>query len=140
VSKEFEIARLQMIKAARDGDIDRARGYAWAHRICPFDVREIEEKFQDDFKIGRDAADDVLLKIEDGWRSNKPVTFYDLERFGGQQARGLHRMDIYHVCRLAFLDGRFDTTVWTALTKPGSGPIETQGMAREFRMDDDINY
>jgi hypothetical protein len=120
--------------------ISTARGYAWAHRIYPFSVREIEEKFEDDFNIGRDAADDVLQKIEAGWRSNKPVTFYDLEGIGGQGSGGLHRMEIYYVCRLAFLDGRFDDTVWAALTKPGSGPIETQGMTEEFRMEDDINY
>jgi hypothetical protein len=49
-------------------------------------------------------------------------------------------MDIYYVCRLAFLDGRFDDTVWAALTEPGSGPIEAQGMTQEFRLEDDINY
>jgi hypothetical protein len=139
LSKEFELARLHMIRAAQAGEIDQVRGYAWAHRIYPLNPDALEEAFKDDFTVGRDEREEVLLAMEEGWRKKKPVSFYDLEGFRDRQ-EGLDRMEIYHVCRLAFLDGRFHETVWEALTVPGSGPIETQGMTDEFNMQDDINY
>jgi antitoxin MazE len=139
MSKEFEVARLQMVRAARAGEISNVRGYAWAHRIYPFNPYDVEEAFESDFHIGREASDEVLKAIDDGWRKKKFVSFYDLEG-SRDRADGLDRMDIYHICRLAFLDGRFDDSVWKALTVAGSGPIESQGLAKEFEMEHDISY
>jgi hypothetical protein len=136
LSKEFELARLQMIRAARAGDVDQGRGYAWAHRIFPFNPRNLEEIFESDFKISRKAVDDVVRAIADGWRSKKYVQFYDLEG----KFQSLDRMEIYHICRLAFLEDSFDSKVWKALTENGSGPVETQGMCEPFKLDYDIEY
>jgi hypothetical protein len=139
MTKEFEIARLHMVGLARAGQIDRVRGYAWARRIYPFNPYDLEETFEADFKIGRNQSERVLVAIDNGWRNNNPISFSDLEGFGGSDS-GLGRMEIVHVCRLAFLDGRFDDTVWEALTVPGSGPIESQGLAGPFAMENDINF
>lgn len=140
VSKEFELARIQMVRAALAEEIDIARGYAWAHRIYPFNPCDLEKAFEDDFRVGRDASDAVLRIIDEGWHQKKLISFYDLESNGEIRPHRLDRMDIYHVCRLAFLDDRFDDDVWKALTVAGSGPIETQGMLDEFEAERDLSY
>lgn len=139
MAKEFEIARLTMIRAARSGEIDQARGFAWAHRIHPFHSTPLEEAFEDDFHIGLANREEVMGIIDRGWRSNKLVTFYEIEGFGGTGVN-LGRMDIVAILRLAFLDSRFDEAVWRALVEPGSGPLESQGLADQFSVDDDLNY
>ena len=136
MSKEFEIARLNMVSLARDEEIDRVRGYAWAHRIYPFNPYALEEVFADDFTIGRTKVNNIMKMIDEGWRNKQPVSFYDLESAFGHG----DRMEIYYVCRLAFLDGRFDDTIWKALTVNGSGPVETQGMTEDFDVDHDLSY
>lgn len=129
-----------MVRAARAGEIGEARGYAWAKRIFPLQCYELEEKFESDFRITRDHVDSVLRAIDDGWRKKKLISFYDLEGPFGERASGLDRMDLVAVCRLAFLDRRFDDEVWKALTVAGSGPIESQGLADPFNLNDDITY
>jgi hypothetical protein len=135
MTKEFELARLHMVNAGRAEEIDRSRAYAWAHRIYPLDPRDLEDTFVADFKIGPNRSGAIMTMIDVGWRNKKPVSFYDLE-----SAIGGDRMEIYHVCRLAFLDRRFDDNVWKALTVPGSGPIETQGMTEDFDEESDLPY
>lgn len=135
MSKEFEIARLQIIFAARQGLTDPVRAFAWSHRIYPFQPSELEEAFKEDFDVSSDDIGAVLTCIDDGWKSEKKTTFYEIE---AKLRSDLDRGDIISVCRLAFLDGRFDTDVWKALTVAGSGPIESQGIALPFDLDTDI--
>jgi hypothetical protein len=85
-------------------------------------------------------SDTVLRIIGNGWREKKLVQFYHVEDHADVRESRMGRMDIYHVCRLAFLEDRFDKEVWKALTVPGSGPIETQGMLDDFNPKDDLSY
>ncbi|MGY3452485.1 hypothetical protein [Bradyrhizobium sp. USDA 4353] len=140
MSKEFELARLAMVRAAKAGEIDPARGFAWTHRIHPARSTELEETFAADFKIGEQERENVWRRIDAGWRAGQLVSFYDLEGLPGEDNAGLDRWELITVCRLAFLDRRFDDAVWRALTVAGSGPIESQGLADPFSMEDDINY
>lgn len=140
MSKEFEIARLAIVRATMANEIDISRGYAWSHRIYPLSSGQLEETFKTDFNVSEEQVSSLLRTIDDAARKKKPVSFYDLEGPFGSNDGGLSRMELYHVCRLAFLDRRFDADVWSALTKPGSGPIETQGMTKEFSMQSDIDY
>jgi hypothetical protein len=138
MTKEFELARLHMVRAAKHDEIDHVRGYAWAHRIYPFNPSNLEQAFKDDFTIRSETTEEILRAIDDGWTQKKLITFYNLEDLRDEHR--LDRMDIYHVCRLAFLDRRFDDSIWKALTVAGSGPIESQGLADPFDMERDIDY
>lgn len=139
MSKEFELARLAVISAGRAGEIDDARAFAWAHRIHPLHSTPLEEVFAEDFEIGREKVDEVLQIVDQGWRDGKLVTYYELEGLGACGV-GLARMELVAVLRLAFLDRRFDQRVWNELVKPGSGPIESQGMTDPFSAVDDLSY
>ncbi|MGY2936006.1 hypothetical protein ACVWZ6_005608 [Bradyrhizobium sp. GM6.1] len=139
MSKEFEIARLQLVSAGKAGAIDEARAFAWAHRVHPLRSTPLEEKFAEDFEIGREKVDEVLRIVDQGWRDGKLVTYYELEGLGGSGV-GLARMELVAVLRMAFLDRRFDKSVWNELVKPGSGPIESQGMTDPFSSEDDFDY
>jgi hypothetical protein len=141
LKKEFEIARLSMVRATREEAIEPARGFAWSRRIYPLNPTPLEEAFADDFRVNRKQVDAVLRGIDEGWRARKPRTFYELEdAFGNQHSAGIDRMDLVFLCRMTFLDRRFDEDLWKALTVAGSGPIESQSLADPFDMEDDINY
>ncbi|KRR14938.1 hypothetical protein [Bradyrhizobium valentinum] len=137
MGKEFEIARLAIIRACKAGEIDEGRGYAWSRRIFPLNPRDLEFAFAEDFTIGQEKRDEVYQIIDEGWRKNKLVKFYDLEGLGGSGIK-LDRMDLVAVCRLAHIGDLFDDALYKALVAPGSGPIESQGLANPFSMEDDI--
>ncbi|MDI4231492.1 hypothetical protein OZ411_01520 [Bradyrhizobium sp. Arg237L] len=139
MSKEFELARLAIVRAVMAGDIDEARGFAWAHRIYPLRSTPLEEAFADDFHVSREKVDEVLRLVDSGWRKKNLVTFYDLEGVGSEGV-GLARMDLVAVLRTAYLDRRFHDDVWRKLVEPGSGPVESQGLADKFSVEDDISY
>jgi hypothetical protein len=141
LSKEFEIARLIIVQAGFAGKIESARAFAWSHRIHPISPAALEDEFKLDFKITDSQVDAVMQEIDAGWRLKKPVTFYNLEtKLGHGTATSLGRMDLIGICRVAFLDNRFDDAVWKALTVSGSGPIESQGMCKPFNPEDDLDF
>jgi hypothetical protein len=137
--KEFEVARLAMVRAAIAGEIDAARGFAWSHRIHPLHSTPLEEEFADDFHVSRSKVEEVLKIVDDGWRSQNLVTFYELEGLGNAGV-GLERMDLVAVLRMACLDRLFDESVRQKLVERGGGPIESQGLADPYSVEDDIQY
>lgn len=140
MTKEFEIARLLMLQAARSKQISESQGFAWAQRMWPLRISPIEQAFQADFDITDRQVEATSSEIDKAWRSGTPIDYYTLEqRHGPSTVTGLDRMQVVAICRMFFLDGRFDQTVWHALTVPGSGPIESQGLADPFKPNDDLH-
>ncbi|XSC43437.1 hypothetical protein ACF1BQ_036600 [Bradyrhizobium sp. RDT10] len=75
MTKEFELARLAMVRAAKAGEVDPARGLAWSHRIHPLNGRDLEDVFKDDFKIRAEDVEAILEMIDDGWRNKSSFRF-----------------------------------------------------------------
>lgn len=134
MSKEFEIARLLVLQAHRNGQIEDARAFAWANRICPFNPDQLEEPFLVDFEYGPNETDEVLqavVRLSDP-DNNKYPTFNDIE-----SATGIPRIALRDICRLAFFSGQIEGPGWQALT--AAGPMETRGMDRPLDPDTDIH-
>ncbi len=134
--KDFEIARLLMVRAARDGEIDQATGFAWAHRIYPmFGASPVAEAFKPDFETSTDDVEIVLKAIDKiAEAKDQEVGFYELaDALNVGHGRGeMTRGQLINICRYIFLDRRFSSRVWETLVQVGAGPVESQGIANEF--------
>lgn len=134
--RDFEIARLLMVRAARDKEIDEATGFAWAHRIYPMlAASPVAEAFKADFETSTDEVDAVLKAIDKIADANdQKVGFYDLsDALNVGHGRGeMTRGQLINICRYIFLDRRFNAEVWESLVEVGSGPVESQGVANPF--------
>lgn len=141
MSKEFEIARLLMMRATLDGLISESRGYAWSARVSPINKTQTEQTFASDFSVSDAQADAVAKDIDAADLAGQPIQFYTLEQTHGPgTATNLSRMEIVAVCRMYFLDSRFTPQTWKGLVAPGSGPIESQGMADPFKASHDLDF
>lgn len=142
MSKEFEIARLLVVAAARRDECDRGLGFAWSSRIYPFfhEYRSTEA-FAEEFIVSREQVKAIIEHIDKQWLAKESFTFYELEQKFGDRWSGNGKIDrgkLIDVCRYAFLSRRFDQSLWQALTVEGSGPVESQGLADEFDPIDDL--
>ena len=132
MSKEFEIARILLINAARKADIARERGAAWAQRVYPLNPDRADEVFKDDFEVGESEVALVLREINAGSRAGEPISYRTLE-----SRVNLDRPHLVAVCRCAHLEGRFDHEVWEALMK--DAPLEARSITADFDADHDLN-
>lgn len=134
--KEFELARIMMVNAAREGHVEHHRGFAWASRICPNNPTPLEQAFGDDFDVDQAKVEAVLKVIDVGFLNRKPVTFYSLEAPIGQSKLGVSRYHLIAICRMAFLNGLFDEDTWRGLQS--DSPSELGGFRRKFDPQDDL--
>jgi hypothetical protein len=141
LSQLFEIARLLVIREAREADAE-AVGFAWANRIFPslHDDR-VATEFENDFDVSAEQVDEVIKLLDDDDLATKALDFYGVEAVftssPGNPAM-LDRMQLINVMRYFFLDNRFDSAFWSRMTMPGSGPSESQSMNRPFNPDRDL--
>ena len=126
MSKEFEIARILLINAARAADIPQERGVAWAKRVYPLIPDQADEAFKDDFDVEESEVARVLQEIDAGAQSGQLITYRTLES----------RVGINIICRCAFLEQRFDPPVWQALM--ADAPLEARSITEPFDPDKDM--
>lgn len=137
-SKEFEIARMLMLRAFLDGVTnDEAQAFAWSSRVYPLRPGKLDEAFKDDFDVGQADVERVLTYLDEKWTAKTPVTFYEVESHFARS--GIGRVDLIDMCRLFHLSRLFDQPFRDGLTANAGAPVEANGINRPFDRDDDIN-
>ncbi|EID4334154.1 TPA: hypothetical protein ACMDO2_004476 [Vibrio parahaemolyticus] len=135
----FVQQRLQLIQIKLDHPhlIPNSYIFAWIEGVYPifhdgdYSVPDKpHENFTSHFITSKSFAWDVIKHLDELWLSDKCPTFYELEdSFGGREVRS----ELIAICRYAYLDGKFDNKLWSALLAKMSHPSEAGFITDSFQ-------
>jgi len=105
--------------------------YSIANDIFPiFHIGHYEdiEIYTNLYKIKEQQIQEFIKYIDEVWRKEDKIGFYDLEdKYGGRE----HRSDLIRMLRYCYLDNRFSgEEFWNSLM--ANGPMESHSLTREF--------
>ncbi len=121
----YEVKRQNFLIAFKQNPelFDPALAYAYDNRIAPFFHQEVmrevyngQDPFDSVYAVDADFMKNVLTYVDEKWlaKDYKALSFSDLEnKFGGYKT---NRMELVHTLEYACLCGRFDDTVWDAIS------------------------
>lgn len=104
--------------------------FSVAHDIYPIfhsDSYTDIEIYNNFYKVSKDVIGEVTELIDNHWRSNNNIGFYQLESY----YKTISRYDLYLILRYCFLDGRFENGIfWNYLMS--EGPSESHSLTSNF--------
>ncbi|MGF1907582.1 hypothetical protein [Aliivibrio salmonicida] len=107
--------------------------YAIANDLYPFfqnthiPEEGIIDPYFDCYRVSDKDINEILNYIDEEWLKDNIYNFYDLERhFGGRDIR----FKLIKVLRYAYLDERFDTSLWEKMME--WAPSEAKSIVREL--------
>ena len=140
----FQIARFNVLVAAKAELLPDAYAYAWANGVYPLfhEVAYLHEPFAAQFEVTKEMLEELGTYLDDRWLAKNVPSFYKLEdhyevRLG---VSGWNRHRLVAACRYMFLDGSFDKPFWDALLKGSDHPSEAKAITQKFNVKDDIYF
>jgi hypothetical protein len=90
--------------------------------------------YYETYVVSREQVNEVAELLDEKWRAEERITFYDLEepyKYGGKSWSGNDaRMDLIHTCRYFYLRGMFDDEFWQGFMS--DCPTEAHGIIDEW--------
>lgn len=140
----FAQQRIQILHIGKHHDeFSDAYLHAWESGVYPLmsDTdgsvpRKPHEFYAQYFTASKEKVEFLLKRLDDAWRKNEGLTFYDLEdELGvrGYSSKGWNRGDLIDICRYLYLDGCYDNEFWSALVENGKCPSEALSLTSKFQ-------
>jgi antitoxin MazE len=132
---------------------DNAFVHAIMHRIYPIDHEDPGFKdtlvdilnsfpFYETYGVGRDQVKEIAELLDEKWRNEEKITFYDLEqpyRYGHRDWHGKDpRWDLINICRYFYLNRWFDERFWNEFMS--SCPSEAHDITNEWDRSEIVDW
>lgn len=120
--------------------------YAVSYGVYPFGDVDVgfaetrEELIEADppyegFEVGRDLVKEIAELLDEHYRSQQRLTFYNIEDRYRNNWRGRSmRYDLIRILRYLYLKAYFDDDFWAVIRS--DCPAEAHGIDEEFRLDE----